>query len=379
MSESQEQPTPTRPEISSSPTAEAGKPNVDKSLQKSKKGTIKGKIARALLSATALASAIESTMFIPRDTMPREEVLLTYPAIRELSQHDLEQRVETLYQIQIVSPKELPEIEVYGKKVKTLEWTKQELAELMWSLDKLPPHFYFPAPKVVPNRGLEPSPTKPENFTTKEWEAREQRLYEQIRESLKKELGEDFVMSREDFEKARLQGYIYFNPKELSPVEFILVDKLETLSERRSIGLCDCFDNNINQQVILSKTIFEGRLPQERLSKVTHELVHRITKPTDQTLVVDMLELPEGVSINKFFETNLKDVDFYTRHNIKYGSGAPLELIAVMGEFYIQGKERFLKVYEHFIGEQKAGKFYDYMRDNIFRGTEYKNYQKIVK
>lgn len=69
----------------------------------------------------------------------------------------------------------------------------------------------------------------------------------------------------------------------------------------------------------------------------------------------------------------------YVSHYLDHGSEDPGEFLAVGSEFYLQGEKRFQEVYGVFIGEDKAGKLYDYMRNNMFRGTEYKDYQKINK
>lgn len=127
------------------------------------------------------------------------------------------------------------------------------------------------------------------------------------------------------------------------------------------------------------------------LSIVTHELIHRITKPEDIEFVSELLQLSQvDVSIKQFSKKALlmkspfllskgstaadTAIDMY---RLNYGSQNSWEFLAVGGQFYLKGEEKFMEVYGVFIGEEKAAKFYTHMRDNIFKGTEYRDYQRI--
>lgn len=379
MSEAQEQPIPTKPEIFPSEgtsNVQSQRPIEDKtngkrSSEKQNKKFSKGKIGRALLSAAALTSVMESTMFIPGDTAEQQR----YPAIvRELSQQDIETRVEQLYQINILSPQELPEIEIKNEMLKTHEWTKEDIVELTSSLDQLPSHFYLPAASLY---RMKLSHHFPKLTDVESENLIQQEEYQSTLESLKL-IGKEPI-SREVFDRAREQGYLEVNLG-IRTAEFLLV---ENLYDQNASGACFCLDPFTKQRIAFPLSFFKDASELPRLSAIGHELVHRVARPEDEIFISRLLELPDNISMQEFLKPNVKQVPsqlgFYVRPYLIHASENPSEFLAVGSEFYIGGKGRFLEVYSQFIGEQKAGKFYDYMRDNIFKGTEYKNYQKIIK
>lgn len=397
MSEAQEQPIPTKPEIFPSEEVNSEKSQKPigedkaigkKSLEKERKKISKGKIARALLSAAALTSVMESTMFIPGDTSEQQR----YPAIvRELSQQDLEQRVETLYQIQIVSPKEMPEIELKiednkTEKLKTLGWTRGDIGRLMMSLDKLPPHFYLPAPSLY-QVNLPPPSTNPFNWPKEFVENQEQQFYEQFLEQTKKNLGENFSISREDFDKSVKLGY-FAHQLGVYPAEFLLVDATKSQRSENWAAKCVCLGHlgtNTQSKIPFDHRVLKNESEQYRSSVVAHELTHRITNPDDRFFVDNLLEShPFEISDMKdFLKPNIERAREHLGQqdvfSLDYGSKNNLEFLAVGSEFYLQGEGKFREVYGVFIGEEKAEKFYAHMRDKMFRGTEYREYKKIKK
>lgn len=357
-----------------------------KSLKKQRKGTRIEMYARSFLSSLALSSAVVSTMSIPRDTTPEEEMLRSLPRIfREFSLQDLEKRVETLYQIQIVSPRELPEIEINNEKFKTLEWTRGDIGRLMTDLDTLPPHFYFPIPSIFHVR-LPPISSKPEDWSDVIWTEIEKQHYEQTRDILKKDLGEDFNISRADYDRTRGRGY-FSHTLGFYPAEFMLVDPRELQESTRWKGWCLCSENggqpNRQSKIPLDYRLFKDNDRLQEFITVAHEGIHRTTTPGDQEFVADLFRISvfEQEKMKELLKPNVEKAQerfgASVGLDLDYASKDSVEFLAVGGEFYLGGKDRFLEIYTEFIGQERAGQFYNYMRDNIFKGTEYKDYQKI--
>jgi len=96
-------------------------------------------------------------------------------------------------------------------------------------------------------------------------------------------------------------------------------------------------------------------------------------------------KLCEKTGVEKFVgfgrESDLKKAGLVNAWSVnadfRYGTKNANEFVSVASEFYVDGQENFLKVYGVFIGEEKARTLYNYTRDNIFKGKEYKDYQKI--
>lgn len=397
MSETQEQSIPIKPEISPSSVAEAGKPSVDKSLQKPK-GIQKKQLAARLMASAVIAANIG----LKGDTIARglggELVVTPTGVVRELSVQDLEERAESLYQIQIMSPDEFTEVDIGGKKVKTEKWTKEEIADLMRALDKLPPHFYLPGvkdihvflPSLSRGSGFGIDPSKDIKQQEKQWEAIQKQIEQQNDEmdiaAIRVVLGKDFKISKKQLDEARRQGDFEKKIEGALPVEFIIPDviPLNLRSGGKVINAydaqCYCGTSSANPKVLLRHNY--------SFSTIVHELTHRVSKPEDYKFASELLEVPESMDFNDFVYNNgvshsknfsaLKDAGFNAwveNNNYYYGTRNANEYISVASESYIDGKENFLKIYSIFIGEEKANKLYDYMRDNIFRGTEYKDYQ----
>lgn len=409
MSESQEQPAPAKSEISPLATSEVGKPNKDKSLQKPKKGISKKQLAARLMASAAIAT----TIGLKGDTVARglgeESVVTPTEVVRELSIQDLEERAEQLYQIQIASLQEGIVVLADGTNVKPNEWTKDEISDLMKTLDSLPSSFYLPGPKDVVvhlpslsgGRGYAIDPSKDRAQEEKQWQARQQQIKQQNDKDdiaeIKKYLGKDFNISNKDLDEARKKGHFEKQIKRALPVRFTMTDVVpmdlgDGQVKGYRVGQCHCGISNTNPEVLLRKGTV-GRDFHDTFSTIVHELVHRVSTPDDYKFVSELLEVPENMNFGDFVYNNaflsysknfssLKDAGFKAwaeGNKYYYGTRSASEYISVASESYIDGKEKFLKIYSIFIGEEKAGRFYDHMRDNIFRGTEYKNYQKVTK
>jgi|SRR3989344_1834860 len=380
MSENQNLPNSTSPETKSSNSViESGKINSRESLKRSNKSISKKQLAKRLIASAVIAA----NMGIPADHSPvGTPVDEPRGVTQELSLQDLEKRAETLYQIQIISPEELPEIDVSLEKgkeslLKTFEWAGEDIVGLTLAFDSLPPHFPSPSPLEY-RLSLASLAGLPESSI--------QLSYEVILDDLKKKLGEDFFLSREDYDRARERGY-FSHTLGLSPKEFILVDPREFQDIPGWIGRCLCGNRGPDdqQKILLDYRLFKYESRIEQVKTVAHELIHSIDTPDDHRFVADLLEvsLDEHEKMKKLLAPNIdratERFGYDVRKNLIHASTNTNEFLSVGGEVYFEGKERFQEIYGVLIGEEKAERFYNHMRDNIFKGTEYKDYQKIIK
>lgn len=49
----------------------------------------------------------------------------------------------------------------------------------------------------------------------------------------------------------------------------------------------------------------------------------------------------------------------------------PDEFMAVVSEYYIHGKDYFSKMYREFLPAETTNALYNFVRDDVFQGTEY--------
>lgn len=111
---------------------------------------------------------------------------------------------------------------------------------------------------------------------------------------------------------------------------------------------------------------------------MVHELTHNATVPKlpalleklmsavgtkDEERLKEILNVPE-------YNSNMGIIP-QTHAKLKYGSENYREFYAVAGEFFYQGREKFVKTYSSFFGEERAQQLYDHVKDDVFEGREY--------
>ena len=165
------------------------------------------------------------------------------------------------------------------------------------------------------------------------------------------------------------------------------------------------------EEITLGKT-FDTQKHKDAFLALTHELTHRITPGTDGKVtpsvwfeevdtifgmpfkdiesrirpqintVMDpikqktqgaLLNLPESEEFNLLNPQEQELAIFFTRfyygiNNTNFGAG---ELIGIMGEQYIQGKDYFKKMYDKFLPPETTEKLYEFCKDKIYRNIEY--------
>lgn len=383
MSESQGDADQIKPQEISSSLQDKSK---NETPPKKVKGGFRKKIAGGLISSVALASTLTP---ISGDSInsqnPNSILWINHPEISQsISTQDLEQRAEDLYQIRIVEPEESRKVKGISEDVETTQWDKEMIVKLENSLGKLPPHFYSPAhsiyrvelPKMLP---------KPENMSSDTFEWSNKNLYDFALDIFREEIGEDFFISREDYEKARSQGYFEKDLGENLPASFFLASlpkfQNPVLGELQGVGICNC-DNHFPSNILLDNKALENSSQKDVLGLITHELVHRITRIEDYDFIKTLLEVPSDANFNDFLSVNIenlpKNMDFSVRFALSYGTTNPNEFISVASEFYIHDREYFLKNYTLLIGQDKSEQLYDFMRDKIFKGQEYQKGEKVI-
>lgn len=383
MSESQGDADQIKPQEISSTLEDKSK---NETPPKKVKGGFRKKIAGGLISSVALASTLTP---ISGDSInsqnPNSILWINHPEISQsISTQDLEQRAEDLYQIRIVEPEESRKVKGISEDVETTQWDKEMIVKLENSLGKLPPHFYSPAhsiyrvelPKMLP---------KPENMSSDIFEWSNKNLYDFALDMFREEIGEGFFISREDYEKARNQGYFEKDLGENLPASFFLASlpkfQNEVLGELQVAALCNC-DNHLPSNILLDNKILQEGSQEYALEIITHELVHRATRIKDYQFIEALLEVPSGTEFKDFLSTNIdklpQSMNKRSMFYLEYSTTNSNEFISVASQFYLKGKTDFLEVYGEFIGEDKAGKLYDYMRDEIFKGQQYQKGEKVT-
>jgi len=282
-------------------------------------------IAGRIVGAAMALSAIGIPADNPNQNLNFSSVYKNNPEIvQSLSVQDLERMAERLYQIQIVSPEEKKAIELSnGAIIETAEWNKEEITNFMRVLDKLPHNFYSPDPGGIPV---------------------------------------NFIVSDIDPQNLNKGGMPYG-------------------------ALCSCRPNSKIPEVVFTRKGFRNFYDMSII--ITHELTHRVSTSKDDKFMSQLLGVPDNVDFGEFSNDNfvnkidtlqlidaLENAGFnkYAVQNMfRYGLHNPDEFTSVASQFYIGGKENFLKLYGVYIGDEKAQRLYDYMKNKIFKGKEYSN------
>lgn len=263
-------------------------------------------------------------------TRPREE----------MSVQELIKKAEDKYRIQISSPEKGAFTLADGTKVEPIQWTEGGIESLMKAFDNLPPYFYSPSPKNIE--------------------------------------GASYV-------RLTITGVL---PMDLKNGEVI----------GRHDAQCNCeiSKTNPNTEIFLTPSMQGVSL----MAYVVHEFLHRIGKPGDYKFVSDLIGVPQDANFTNFvrdtfalddigkikerhdslgmYGVNSAAVDDVEKTFI-YGTTDVKEFFSVAGAFYSTGKEKFTTVYGLYMGKEKTTKLYNYMRDNIFKGKEYQDGEKLTQ
>lgn len=146
--------------------------------------------------------------------------------------------------------------------------------------------------------------------------------------------------------------------------------------------------------------------PKKAFFNLIHELTH-VQTPTDTTL--EHIQIEEDTIIKKYdsspwfeqinsilgedfadilpelrkkvntkrqelHQKGIKDQDMEAsleRFDYGLSKTIPSEFIAVLSEFYVEGHDKFLKMYKEFFQETMVEKLYDFVKENVFQGKEY--------
>lgn len=140
--------------------------------------------------------------------------------------------------------------------------------------------------------------------------------------------------------------------------------------------------------VFLSEESFKPGVDRlETLRLLAHELTHRIDYDILQNSlwpkINEMLGFSSFEEARKHYVPKLEDFkdkpgyeDMYYNFNYAFNGmdggelNDPSEFLAELSEFYVQGKDVFMKI-KSFLGKEKANEFYDFVKDELFDGIEY--------
>lgn len=367
-------------------TTKPGEPRLTPS--KKEKGSFKKAIGKLALSASLIASTQGNIHLSPDYSLTQ----LKSPGLTQsLSLADLEQRVEMQYQVDLVTAADLPQDSAILRNdegVQVTDWDKKEIIILTNVLDRLPLHFYSPRPATFELAG---------KFRSDSAWGIKIPDYDTFMSDIKKFTGEDFYISQEEFHKVVEKGYLEI-PGKTSKVHFFMVNEFHP---KEVIGKCYCNMRGYNDtsEVGLSSEVYH-RSPWGTwgtFSIITHELTHRVSNKEDYEFVRDLLGMHKNLNFDMLYgrvsHTDENSVKFanalkgtivdndvsYAHEKFKYGLTNPNEFVSVASEFYLLGKDRFIKAYGVYIEEEKSTKLYDYMRNNIFKGQEYQDGKKLVQ
>lgn len=167
-------------------------------------------------------------------------------------------------------------------------------------------------------------------------------------------------------------------PKEIL---LALIDaKANPEQEFKSAGYCYCTEAfypgvNSNQELLAfdKKSIFNVIPPYINITRgtIVHELTHALTVPEIERYIQSIcypIEITHPVTLQNVFWGETKKGSY-----VGYGGKNFYEFLAVAADiYYIHGKEYFIKAYEKSLGKERAMTLYEKVREEIFRGKEYK-------
>lgn len=321
---------------------------------------------------------------------------------RRLSSEDSEGRRKTFDQIKLISSKDnnpnLLSEDINQKELEVRDWTENYLSLLDDALSNLPPHFYAPQEKVttlVLSKDLQVQKWIKEGlpeYSSFGWSYGKIQL-EFSREEMQKVIdqirnGDTLTYTHIEYSDSNKLGLLIFHRSSFKD-EFVSLLKGQT---SETGGVCVCGEENP------TIGIMDDLNKNEFLSFMTHELTHYVTEQNDDhyktqlfaTLGVDNYEqfhnLFNSTPANNIYAKQV--ISTLKKHKLpltsigeglskayylNYGTTNHKEFIAVMSQFYIQGKQPFLETYASLVGKDKGDKLYEFMKSQIFLEKEYNN------
>ncbi len=296
---------------------------------------------------------------------------------------------EEKFQVDIVTPNELPEVELarirksldqpfimilpvpelMGKKFPVAEWSGEDVLKLQKILSELPEHFYAPFPPKTVDIPLPEIKIEIDKF------------YPLFVDWMRYNLNDDrYTLSRKELDDAIEQGSLKVSIDN-RPAQFILADVSSAnidLRERLG-GTCNCHDMIRTHQIIFLEQNFEEEDFDKSLSVAAHELTHRFIEPDRGDFfayrIGEVLKITDWQQYSNIVAEKVEAVrDTLSENEIErllYSGRNWHEFFPVATEFYIQGQEEFMKVYAALIGKSSAEYLYQTVKDNIFFGRRY--------
>lgn len=174
----------------------------------------------------------------------------------------------------------------------------------------------------------------------------------------------------------------YYTPKSTpdgkeTKLGFALVDRTSDGSYDMA-ARCVC-DGGSNPLVLLNKVSTNQTLPYgpgKTKNLVVHEVTHAVTTPQLEQYT-DAILKPIGIENNDqlratFRTRNARNLFGLKRDSkLQYGSSNLGEFLSVGAEFYVLGKDKFVRTYKDDLGEEKVIKLYNSFKETLFKGKEY--------
>lgn len=328
----------------------------------------------------------------------------------DLSQVDvIKERIKQRFNVDILSPNKIPSLETSREdgermNVDTVEWDAKSLLSLNEALCAVPQNMYstrseykttyevnFATNPVIQDyykNGL------PDNVYKFEFKFPNNITYTISRDQMQQ--GLDYL------KKGSNQIYWGGNVHDIN-MQFVLVEKDFQSGDVLAHGQYR-HGNFSNSQ---SDTVALVRQPEYEyyfyLQTIVHEITHRIHAVKGNKMdtelfqilgVKDQLEFKEAKFAKK---DNINSILFSLKNALsstikeksitmgvfallesssidkllEYGKRNSNEFTSVGSEYYVYGREFFLTIYSNFMGSERASKFYDFLKDNVFEGKEY--------
>jgi len=321
----------------------------------------------------------------------------------------IKNKIQQSFGVNVLSPDNIPSIETYkenGDRIitNTIEWDTKSLASLYQALCAVPDDMY--STRVEEEKRYEL------NFGTNPV------IQDYFKNGLPEGInvfeftfpnGVTLSMSRKDMQNGLALLKEGFNQTYSSAtihnidMQFVLVEKDFESGNVVAHGMYNhgSFFNSQEDMVVLV------RKPESEyafyLQTIIHEIAHRIhavqREKMDPELfeilgVKDHLEFKEAKfikegkvhsvasSFKRAFETTKKEKSITMGllallqwesidELLEYGNTNPNEFTSVGAGYYIYGKENFLTIYSNFMGSEKADKFYNFLKKNVFAEKEF--------
>lgn len=376
------------------------------------------KLAGLGAGAITLDSFLAHMPFAPSLTKTFWEQLET--ATLGVPTEQLRKSVEDKFQVEIVGPstgvKKVESFETW----KTVEWDNPRLKDLIGALSQLPPHFYQPRmiedqyykirfalthPDITKQYFMHvikggtpggaclcPSADKqtvtidksPSGFlfggsTRRAWiheithaltDTEMQRYIQNVCEPLGIKTVDDLrelFLSKFELKKTNLEG-IFLKKHHIDELikeggSKVLVGDPGTRRELIFLGGDRIAVAKSDLALLGEKYIKDELLKYIRSARWTDSLEDYLANPPDLSKTQIRRITIEGM------ELELNSIAL--KNNIAYGADSFNEFFSVAAEYYVKGRNNFIKTYEPFLDRERAEKLYERLKQEIFRGKEY--------